>query len=162
MEANHYCHNSGKRLPTEAEWEYAARAGTLTEYYWGDEFDPTKANFCDSSCDFNVRDANSDGFQHTSPVGSFPPNPWGLHDMAGNVNEWTNDWFVERYYLLGPKDNPKGPIRHDATIIKGAVNEKIIRGGTWGNGPYELRSAGRKSIWTDYRIESLGFRCVSD
>jgi formylglycine-generating enzyme required for sulfatase activity len=162
LEAEQYCVKSGKRLPTEAEWEYAARAGTTTRYYWGDEFDPKMANFCDSSCDLNIRSASSDGFKHTAPVGSFPPNPWGLHDMAGNVNEWTNDWFQERYYVIGPKDNPKGPIRHDATLMKGATNEKMFRGGAWENGPDELRSASRKSVWTDYRIEGLGFRCASD
>ena len=162
QEAEQYCGKSGKRLPTEAEWEYAARAGTTTNYYWGDEFDPKMANFCDSSCDLNVRSLSSDGFKHTAPVGSFPPNPWGLHDMAGNVNEWTNDWFLERYYVIGPKSNPKGPIRHDATLMKGATNEKMLRGGAWGNGPDELRSASRKSFWTDYRIEGLGFRCASE
>ena len=162
VEASDYCLESGKRLPTEAEWEYAARGGTTTRYYWGDEFDPEMANLCDSSCELNIRTGGSDGFKHTAPVGSFPPNPLGLHDMAGNVNEWVWDWREANYYVLSPKDNPKGPVRQTAKIIKGGTSAKMLRGGSWENDASQLRSASRRGLWPDYRIEGVGFRCAAD
>ena len=160
-EADEHCKKSGKRLPTEAEWEYAARAGTDMEYYWGNEFDASKSNFCDSKCGLNIRAKNlSDGFPNTSPIGSFPANPFGLHDMAGNVHEWVADWFEERYYASSPKDNPLGPQRSNPTDRRGGGMEKVLRGGAWETGPGSQRSASRKEFQTDYRIESFGFRCA--
>lgn len=160
-EADEHCKKSGKRLPTEAEWEYAARAGTDMEYYWGNEFDASKSNFCDSKCGLNIRAKNlSDGFPNTSPIGSFPANPFGLHDMAGNVHEWVADWFDERYYAGSPKDNPLGPQRSNPTDRRGGGMEKVLRGGAWETGPGSQRSASRKEFQTDYRIESFGFRCA--
>jgi len=162
IEADQFCTKSNKRLPTEAEWEYAARAGNATEYYWGDEFDPQKANFCDKTCNSNVKDKTvSDGFPTTAPVGSFPANAFGLHDMAGNVNEWVSDWMEEKYYMLSPRQNPTGPVRTHR-VMRGGTNTKVFRGGSWSNAASELRSANRKALWVDYRIEDLGFRCASD
>ena len=160
-EAEEYCKKSGKRLPTEAEWEYASRGGTATEYYWGDEFDATKSNFCDSKCVMNIRTENlSDGFPNTSPVGSFPANPFGLHDMTGNVNEWVSDWFEIRYYKGSPKDNPKGAERANRDGRKGGGTQKVYRGGAWKTDPNSLRSAWRKGFETDYRLDGTGFRCA--
>ncbi len=159
-EASDYCKNVGKRIPTEAEWEFSARAGTTTLYYWGDEFDPAKANFCDSDCELNLGGTVPDGYVHTAPVGSFPPNPAGLYDMAGNVSEWVADWMEDNYYVLSPKNDPKGPERMDEKIMRGGTNNKVIRGGSWKTNPVSLQSAVRKSIWMDYRLEGLGFRCA--
>ena len=165
LEADEFCRETGKRLPTEAEWEFAARGGTKTEFYWGDAFDPSKGNFCDESCELNIRlRGASDGYKHTAPVGKFPPNPLGLYDMAGNVAEWVNDNDSkgENYYIVSPRDNPKGPVRHDTKIIRGEKNDKIFRGGSWEGGSKTLRSAWRKALWADYRIEGLGFRCAAN
>ncbi len=160
-EADEYCKKSDKRLPTEAEWEYAARGKTNTKYYWGNAFDASQANFCDSKCGLNIRTENlSDGFANTSPVGSFPANPFGLHDMAGNVHEWVADWFEERYYRNSPKDNPRGPDRSNPTDRRGGGNAKVLRGGAWETDASSQRSAARKGFQTDYRIEGIGFRCA--
>lgn len=153
-EATAYCKKSGKRLPTEAEWEYAARGGQTTEYYWGPEVDAAKANFCDANCTRNFRDASKDdGHQTAAPVGSFPHNPYGLYDMAGNVNEWVNDFMKENYYLTSPKQDPKGP---------SAGETYIIRGGGWNSNAHSIRPANRASFLHDYRNDGVGFRCVTD
>ena len=129
------------RLLTEAEWEYAARAGTMTAYPWGDKIAKGNAN-CDGC------GSEWDG-RETSPVGSFKPNGFGLHDMAGNVWQWVEDCARARYDGA-PND---GSARTD-----GDCSRRVVRGGSWGNGPRFLRSASRGGVTTGNRYNHLGFR----
>ena len=140
---------AGYRLPTEAEYEYAARAGTTTTYYFGDSAAdlPRHAWF----------KGNSTRGPH--PVGEKPANPWGLHDMAGNVWEWCNDYYQEDYYKASPDHDPRGPA--------GGEN-RVVRGGCWNSKPDDLRSAFRNyetPAYTDICFAKdihgqVGFRCV--
>jgi formylglycine-generating enzyme required for sulfatase activity len=128
------------RLPTEAEWEYAARAGTTTSYSFGADA-KNLARYAWFGEDFET------GSTHA--VGQKKPNPWGLYDMHGNVWEWTEDWYGEQYYGESPAEYPVGP---DSGM------GRVVRGGSWhttGNG---WRSASRRHYLTDYRGISVGFR----
>ena len=127
------------RLPSEAEWEFAARAGTYTRYVWGpDDPTPEQANFGHS---FEVG--------KTAEVGSYPPNPWGLHDMQGNVWEWVEDCWNDSYHDA-PTDG--------SSWTSGDCSNRILRGGGWLDGPEYLRSADRGKNTTNFRSELLGFR----
>ena len=169
--ARNYCKKMGLRLPTEAEWEYAIRGGTQGEYYWGDNITGKEANFCDSTCDLNNREPNlTDGFKNSAPVGSFPPNAFGLYDMAGNVSEWVLDWMAinENYYLMGPTKNPQGP-RPELDTCSGvdcvgafSITQKVYRGGAWNQGISSMRSANRKDAHFQLKADGTGFRCAGD
>jgi formylglycine-generating enzyme required for sulfatase activity len=137
------------RLPTEAEWEYAARAGTTTRYWWGDEVPTSRQANC-ADC------GNEWSNKQTAPVGAFLANPWGLHDTAGNVGEWVQDCFHENY-----QDAPSesGSAWKDAN---GKCLMRILRGGSWNNGAWFSRSAFRIWFVPDYQSASIGFRLAQD
>jgi formylglycine-generating enzyme required for sulfatase activity len=133
------------RLPSESEWEYAARGGTETSYWWGDELKAAMANFAKSDSRW--------GGKQTSPVGSFPPNSFGLYDTAGNVWEWVQDSWHEDY---------KGaPTDGSAWEEKGG-GRRVIRGGSWFDGPDFLRSSNRLRGIAGYRYFFIGIRLAQD
>ena len=142
--------NQQFRLPTEAEWEYACRArGKHLQYGTNDgTLDHSQANF--GSGKWGEGDS-SDGFEFTSPVGSFPPNRLGLYDMSGNVFEWVQDYksLNSNYYITSPKHDPQGPKKSP---------RKVGRGGAWNFGPYHQRCANRFSNWPEFHCLSYGFR----
>lgn len=115
-------------MPTEAEWEKAARGGLVSKKYaWGDNLPPPKnyGNFADETAKrvfgwSGIISGYDDGYVYTAPVGKFTPNGYGLYDMAGNVLEWCADWYDEDYYSLSPRENPKGPASGFHKVIRGA------------------------------------------
>jgi len=133
------------RLPTEAEWEYACRAGTTTPFYFGGQLNGRQGN-CDGTVPYGT-DMKGPYLKETSAVGTYPANAWGLYDMHGNVYEWCSDWYGD--YPSGSLTNPSGP----ATGL-----QRVSRGGCWGSDAVGCRSADRGRLGPSIRADDLGFR----
>ena len=168
-----YARWAGKDLPTEAEWELAARGGLQgAEFAWGDELNPAGRQLANTwQGEFPLENELLDGFEWTAPVGSFPPNGYGLYDMTGNAWEWTSDWFEEQHAVEAPcctVSNPRGGDRersYDAHELAHGLRipRKVMKGGSHLCAPNfcsRYRPAARMPQPIDTSTSHLGFRCV--
>jgi formylglycine-generating enzyme len=170
-DAEAYARWAGKELPTEAEWERAARGGLEgAAYAWGDEFTPGGKLMANTwQGEFPVENLRTDGFERTSPVGSFPPNGYGLYDMIGNIWEWTTSWYQEHSqveHACCASINPQGGDReksYDPRMPDIRIPRKVMKGGSYLCAPNycrRYRPAARMSQPIDTSTCHLGFRCI--
>ena len=155
-EALDYCELRGTRLPTEAEWEYAARGPDSLVYPWGNEFEGTRMNFCDLQCNEQWADPEiNDGYGTTAPVGSFGDGlSWvGVHDLSGNVWEWTSTIYDQDAY-------PYEYIGDDGRESRSSQSQRVLRGGAYDVTDYSAHVANRHPSDPDIKYPSVGFRCV--
>lgn len=170
-DAEAYAKWVGKELPTEAEWEYAARGGLEgKEYCWGDEFKPDGKSMANTwQGEFPWQNLLEDGYEWTAPVGSFPPNGYGLYEMAGNVWEWTIDWYQEHEKITHAcctLDNPRGgkmDESYDPRTPQLRIPRRVMKGGSHLCAPnycHRYRPAARMGQPIDTATSHLGFRCI--